>query len=54
MPVLVRRFTILALGSALFALGLLSAVENNRQTVNRYVPLALCSPVSGFKCIAAL
>ena len=54
MSVMARRFTILALGSAIFALAMASAVANNRPALNRYQPLAYCSTVSGFKCVSSL
>lgn len=54
MSVLARRFTILALGSALFAFAMAGAVEMNRHESNRYQPLAYCSTVSGYKCVSSL
>lgn len=54
MLVIARRFTILFLGSALFAFGMLSAIDSNRQQANRYEPLAYCSTVSGYKCLSSL
>lgn len=54
MSVLVRRFTIFALGSMLFAFGMVIAVENTRPLADRHAPLAYCSAVSGFKCVSSL
>jgi hypothetical protein len=54
MPVLLRRLTILALSSVLFAIAMTSAVQHNRPEANRYQPLISCSPVSGYKCLSAL
>ncbi len=54
MLVLARRFTILFLGSALFAFAMLTAIEQNRAEANRYQPLAYCSTVSGYKCVSSL
>lgn len=54
MLVLARRFTILFLGSALFAFGMLTAIDQTRTETNRYQPLAYCSTVSGYKCLSSL
>lgn len=55
MLVLARRFTILFLGSALFAFGMLSAIDQTRTEASRYQPLAYsCSTVSGYKCLTSL
>lgn len=54
MTVLFRRFTILALSSALFALAMTSAVQQSRREADRYEPLISCSPVSASKCLSSL
>lgn len=54
MLVLARRFTILFLGSALFAFGMLSAIDQTRTEASRYQPMAYCSTVSGYKCLSSL
>ena len=54
MSVILRRLTILALSSVLFAIAMTSAVESSRREVNRYEPLISCSPVSGYKCLSSL
>lgn len=54
MLVLARRFTILFLGSALFAFGMLTAIDRTREEANRYHPLAYCDTVSGYKCLSSL
>lgn len=54
MSVMLRRFTILALGSALFAMGMVAAVQNTRRVVDHHAPLAMCSPVSAYKCVSSL
>ena len=51
MSIMIRRFTILALTSLLFAIGMASAVTNMRPAANRYQPLTICSAVSGYKCL---
>jgi hypothetical protein len=54
MSVLLRRLTILALSSVLFALAMTSAVQSSRREANRYEPLISCSAVSGYKCLSSL